>query len=65
MTYMCVCIDIYIERERGGITKSKHVLVWKLLLQIVARLGAFSRPARRLDLIHYIYIQAIDLAGPA
>ena len=33
-------------RERENITKSKHVLVWKLLLQIFAHLGAFSRPAR-------------------
>ena len=34
------------ETDRQSITKSKHVLVWKLLLQIFAHLGAFSRPAR-------------------
>ena len=27
-----------------SIKKSKHVLVWKLLLQMFAHLGAFSRP---------------------
>ena len=41
-------IYIYIERERERerITKSKHVLVWKPLLQIFAQIGAFSRPVR-------------------
>ena len=38
---------LYIERdrERESITKSKHVLYWKLLIQIFAGFEAFSRPA--------------------
>ena len=50
------------ERERESITKSKHVLVWKLLLQIFTHLRAFSRPAwlawlipTKCNLIIYIF----------
>ena len=55
------------DTERESITKSKHVLVWKLLLQIFAHLGAFSRPARSARLIptkgilqKIIYIKEIE-----
>ena len=34
-TQVSVCVHIYIERERGGITKSKHVLYWTLFTQHV------------------------------
>ena len=40
-----VCVGILWIDLRKGVCKSKHVLVWKRLLQIFAYLGDFSRPA--------------------